>query len=474
MHSPCHLPVTELLPLLASGALTSVGLTEAYFAAIRAQDGGIHAYLETFEADALAEAAASDARRAAGRLLSPLDGIPVAVKDNIVMRGRICSCASRMLADFRSPYDAAVITRLRRAGMPLLGRLNMDEFAMGGSTETSFFDPTRNPVDPTRVPGGSSGGSAAAVAAGMAPLALGSDTGGSIRQPASFCGVVGVKPAYGAVSRYGLVAFASSLDQIGVLARTAADAALLLDVICGPDERDMTSDTSLVHAYSGASCDLSALVIGLPQEHADAEVTAAVQAAAAWFEQQGARLCPVSIPSLSCALSAYYVLSSAEASSNLARYDGVRYGHRAASYADLDELYRKSRQEGFGDEVKRRILLGTFALSSGYQDEYYLKAMAARELLRRETDAALTSCDLLLSPTAPTAAYRFGERQNPLEMYQGDLFTVPANLTGLPALSVPCGVTQDGLPIGLHLTGRRGGLGTLLAAASAWEGRAAQ
>ena len=471
----CQKPVTELCGLLESGQVTSVEIVEAYLRAIDARDGEVHAYLETYPEDALREAAEADARRALGQKRSPLDGVPIAVKDNLVMRERVCSCASRMLETFRSPYDATVIQKLHAAGMPILGRLNMDEFAMGGSTENSAFGVTRNPWKLDCVPGGSSGGSAAAVAAGMAPAALGSDTGGSIRQPAGFCGVVGVKPAYGAVSRYGLVAFASSLDQVGPLCKTAADAALLLDVICGGDSRDMTSDPTLARPCAGREVrDLSGLTVGLPVEcfgeGLDVQVRAAVEGAAKALGALGATVCEVSIPSLPYALPAYYVISSAEASSNLARYDGVRYGYRAQAYADLDELYRKSRQEGFGMEVKRRIMLGTFALSSGYQDQYYLRALKARELLRHEAAQALERCGALLSPVSPTPAYRLGEKTgDPMEMYLGDIYTVPANITGLPAVSIPCGRSSEGLPIGMSLMGARDSLPLLMDAAIAYE-----
>lgn len=471
----CQKPVTELCGLLESGQVTSVEIVEAYLHAIDARDGEVHAYLETYPEDALREAAEADARRALGQKRSPLDGVPIAVKDNLVMRGRVCSCASRTLETFRSPYDATVIQKLHAAGMPILGRLNMDEFAMGGSTENSAFGVTRNPWKLDCVPGGSSGGSAAAVAAGMAPAALGSDTGGSIRQPAGFCGVVGVKPAYGAVSRYGLVAFASSLDQVGPLCKTAADAALLLDVICGGDSRDMTSDPTLARPCAGREArDLSGLTVGLPVEcfgeGLDAQVRAAVEAAAGTLRGLGAQVREVSIPSLPYALPAYYVISSAEASSNLARYDGVRYGYRARDCASLDELYRKSRQEGFGTEVKRRILLGTFALSSGYQDQYYLRALKARELLRHEAAQALERCGALLSPVSPTPAYRLSEKTgDPMEMYLGDIYTVPANITGLPAVSIPCGRSSEGLPIGMSLMGARDSLPLLMDAAIAYE-----
>ncbi len=476
----CRLTVRQLMDALSSGSLTSVEITEGYLASIAAQNGTINAFLEVYEADARNEAAASDARRAEGNPLSPLDGIPIALKDNMLVAGHTCACASRMLQDFVSPYDATVTQRLRAAGMVILGRLNMDEFAMGSSNENSAFGVCRNPWATDRVPGGSSGGAAAAVAAGMVPAALGSDTGGSIRQPASFCGVTGVKPAYGNVSRYGLVAFASSLDQIGPLCKTAEDAALIMGVIAGHDRRDATSDAALPTRFGlDARDDLTGLTIGLPKEcfgeGLSMPVYHAVMAAAEALRAMGAKVVDVSIPSLPYALSAYYVLSSAEASSNLARFDGVRYGYRVKEYADLDELYRRSREEGFGLEVKRRIMLGTFALSSGYQDQYYQKAQQARELLRHEFGLALAGCDALLTPVAPTCAYRLGEKTaDPMQMYMGDLYTVPANLTGLPCVSVPCGLAEEdgaSLPVGMSLTGARESLQTLLSIASAYEQR---
>ncbi len=444
--------VIQWIEQLEEGQITSVQLTKRYLEAIKERDKEIHAYLEVFSDTALTEAAQSDERRREGRLLSRLDGIPIAVKDNIVMKGRLCTCASRMLSSFVSPYDATVIRLIREAGMPVLGRLNMDEFAMGQSTETSFFGPTRNPHDPSRVPGGSSGGSAAAVAADLAPWALGSDTGGSVRQPAAFCRVVGVKPAYGAISRYGLVAFASSLDQIGVLTQTAQDASLLLECLCQRDERDMTS-REYTHTHIAAPADPGRITLGMPQKN---------PALLRDVERMGFRVREVSIPSLAHALRAYYILSSAEASSNLARYDGVRYGHRAGGYETLDGLYRKSRQEGFGDEVKRRILLGTFALSAGYQEAYYQRAQGVREALTRETRAALLECDAIVSPVTPSDAHRLGEKSGAIERYQGDLYTVPANLTGLAALSVPTPHQAVGL-MGENLE-------TLLSIAWAMEG----
>jgi aspartyl-tRNA(Asn)/glutamyl-tRNA(Gln) amidotransferase subunit A len=474
----CRLTVRELANALQKGKITSTEITEAYLASIAAQNDAIFAYLEVYAQTVRAQAEQSDKRYKAGNPLSPLDGIPVALKDNMLVEGCKCTCASHMLQDFVSPYNATVVEKLHAAGMPILGRLNMDEFAMGSSTENSAYGPCHNPWAINRVPGGSSGGAAAAVAAGMAPAALGSDTGGSIRQPASFCGVVGVKPAYGAVSRYGLVAFASSLDQIGPLCKTAEDAALVMDVIAGYDRRDATSDAGLspLHPLQNLS-DLSGLTVGLPREcfgeGLSMPVYHAVQAAAETLREMGAAVVETSVPSLPYALSAYYVLSSAEASSNLARFDGVRYGYRAKEYADLDELYRKSREGGFGIEVKRRIMLGTFALSSGYQDQIYLKAQQARELLRYEFGLALSACDLLLTPVAPTYAYRLGEKTaDPMEMYMGDLYTVPANLTGLPNVSVPCGYAEEGgetLPIGMSLLGARDSLPKLLSVAAAYE-----
>jgi len=467
MRELCTWSVAALSRGLAEGVVTSAEITRAYLDAIAQRDGAIHAYLEVFAGEAMESARQSDARRAAHAALSPLDGVPLAVKDNIAIRGHVCSCASRMLETYVSPYDAAAIERVRAAGMPILGRLNMDEFAMGSATDTGAFGPTRNPVDPTRVPGGSSGGCAAAVAAGLAPIALGSDTGGSVRQPAAFCGVTGVKPAYGAISRWGLVAFASSLDQIGVLAKSAGDAALLLSLLCGADARDRTSDPALAFAPGAPLEDARGWTIGLPEECVekglDDEVRAAVERTARRLEALGARVRRVSLPLLRYALPAYYVLSAAEASSNLARYDGVRYGHRARAYADLDELYRQSREEGFGMEVKRRILLGTFALSAGYQDAYYLRAQRVRDALRAQTDALLETCGALLTPVTPAPAWRFGEKTDPVERYLGDLYTVPANLTGLPAVSLPLARTRGGLPIGVGFLGRRHGLSQLLA-----------
>ena len=474
----CAMTVKSLVDALESGVLTSVAITQACLDSIADQDQSIHAFLDVFTQSALAEAAKSDERRKNGKTLSKLDGVPVALKDNMLVKGTACTCASKMLQDFVSPYDATVTGKIKAAGMPILGKLNMDEYAMGSSNENSAYGACRNPWSLQRVPGGSSGGVAAAVAAGMVPVALGSDTGGSIRQPASFCGVTGVKPAYGTVSRYGLVAFGSSLDQIGPIAKTAEDTALMMNIIAGYDTHDATSDNTISTDFAIKHGDsLKGKTIGMPVEcfgeGLSPAVNQAIQNAAKQLESLGAKIIEVSIPSIRYALSSYYVLSSAEASSNLARFDGIRYGYRTEHYADLDELYRKSREEGFGLEVKRRIMLGTFALSSGYQDQYYLKAQQARDLLRHEYLEVLESCDAVLTPVAPTVAFRLGDKtDDPMEMYMGDLYTVTANLTGLPALSVPCGrVEEDGdlLPVGMSLLGAKNSLQTLLSMADIYE-----
>ena len=455
---------------------TSVSLVERAIA--RAET---HAELGAFVAlraeGALEEARASDARRAAGESRSPLDGIPIALKDNMVQRGERVGCASRILEGYRSPFSATVAERLETAGAIVVGRTNMDEFAMGSSTEHSIHGPSRNPWDPERSPGGSSGGSAVAVSAGLVPLALGSDTGGSIRQPAALTGVVGMKPTYGRVSRYGLVAFASSLDQIGPFARTAADCAEVLDAISGHDPRDSTSlpepATRCVEALDG---DVSGLRIGLPREcfeddGADPQVLERVREVAAELERAGAKTCEVSLPHTPHAVPAYYLICTAEASSNLARFDGVRYGHRAESPAGLTDLYERSRSEGFGREVKRRILLGTYVLSAGYYDAYYRKAQQVRTLLRRDFEAAFSQCDLLLTPTTPETAFRIGERsEDPVRMYLSDVYTVSANLAGLPAASFPAG-SASGLPVGAQLLAPPLADAAVLRGVDAWQHR---
>ncbi|MDR3050490.1 MAG: Asp-tRNA(Asn)/Glu-tRNA(Gln) amidotransferase subunit GatA [Oscillospiraceae bacterium] len=454
------LDAAALSAALARGEVTAQEAARAYLDNIAREEPRVGAYLTVTPERALEAAERVDAARRAGQALPPLAGVPAGLKDNLCTRGVRTTCASRMLAGYVPPYDATAVARLAQAGVPCLGKLNMDEFAMGSSTEHSALGTTRNPLDITRVPGGSSGGAAAAVAAGEAAFTLGSDTGGSIRQPAAFCGVVGMKPTYGAVSRYGLVAFGSSLDQIGPLTRTVRDSAMVLDALAGYDPLDATS---VDRPYGGYTEDLekgvAGLTLALPDElfgrGIAPDVAAAVEAAALRYEAMGARLTRVSMPALRHALPAYYILSSAEASSNLSRFDGVRYGHRATAYESLDELYEASRSEGFGPEVKRRILLGTFALSAGYVDAYYKQALKVRTLIRQDFDRALAQCDMMLSPVAPTVAYKLGEKtQDPMTMYMGDICTVPANVAGIPALAMPCGAGEGGMPVGLQLMGK--------------------
>ena len=453
------LSLRQLSGCLRSGELTAVQAVEAYLASIRENDPSIRAYLSVLEEKAMGQAAETDRRRARGETLSPLAGVPAGIKDNICTKGVTTTCASRMLEQFVPPYNAHVIEKLAEAGAVTLGKLNMDEFAMGSSTENSFFQITHNPRDPSRVPGGSSGGSAAAVAAGEAAFALGSDTGGSIRQPAAFCGVVGMKPTYGTVSRYGLIAFASSLDQIGPLTRDVADSAMVMDCIAGHDSRDSTSIRMDKLPYaSQLGQDIRGIKIALPEEFfgegLSEDVRKGIQLAARRFQDLGAEIVRVSMPALTHALPAYYIISSAEASSNLARFDGIRYGYRSPDYEDITSLYKNSRSEGFGEEVKRRIMLGTFALSSGYYDAYYKKALQVRTLITRDYSRIFAACDCILSPVAPTTAYKIGEKTaNPLEMYLGDIYTVPVNIAGLPGLSMPCAAASDGMPVGMQLIG---------------------
>jgi aspartyl-tRNA(Asn)/glutamyl-tRNA(Gln) amidotransferase subunit A len=450
-------PASELLPLLRRGEVSATDLTAAYLDAIRRRDPTVRAFLHVDEASALEQARRIDEKRRSGATLGVLAGLPVAIKDVLCTRGQVTTCASKILRNFVPPYDAHVIERLRQADAVLLGKTNMDEFAMGSSTENSAYQVTRNPWDPERIPGGSSGGSAAAVAACEAPLALGTDTGGSIRQPASLCGLVGLKPSYGRVSRYGLIAFASSLDQIGPFAHDVAGAALLLEVIAGHDPRDCTSVDRPVPPFTQRLDEpLRPLTIGVAKEHfgqgLDAEVEAAVRDALKVYEGLGAKIEEVSLPHSPYAVATYYLVATAEASSNLARYDGVHYGHRSSGHKDLIDMYAKSRGEGFGAEVKRRIMLGTYALSSGYKDAYYLKALKVRRLIKDDFDRAFARCDVVMGPTAPTAAFKIGERSNdPLQMYLSDIYTISCNLAGLPGVSVPCGFTRGGLPIGLQI-----------------------
>jgi aspartyl-tRNA(Asn)/glutamyl-tRNA(Gln) amidotransferase subunit A len=463
-----------------SGEVTAVQITAEALARIAMADGRVHAFLRVGEAEALEQARELDARRWRGEDVGVLAGVPVAIKDAICTRGLPSTAGSKILAGYVPPYDATVVERLRAAGAIVVGKTNMDEFAMGSSTESSAFGPTRNPWDLARTPGGSSGGSAAAVAAGMAPCSLGSDTGGSIRQPAGFTGTVGIKPTYGRVSRYGLIAFASSLDQIGPIATDVRSAARVLAVISGHDPRDSTS-LDVPGADFEAACGRSVrgVRIGVPQEYfasgLDPEVAASVRAAIGELEAEGCVVRPVSLPHTRFAVGTYYVLATAEASSNLARFDGVRYGFRArggASDHDLRAMYGATRDAGFGAEVKRRILLGTFALSSGYYDAYYVKAQKVRTLIRRDFDAAFREVDVICSPTSPTPAFRLGEKtDDPIAMYLNDIFTLPAPLAGLPAMSVPCAPTAAGLPVGLHVTARALDEMTMLAVAAAWEAR---
>lgn len=475
--TPLHYQtVAELSAALAAGSLTSVALTEAVIARTRAVEDRVQAFNSYDAEDALAQARASDARRAAGQARGLLDGIPVGLKDVIAVKDQPLTASSKMLGNFVSPYDATVTTKLREAGVVLWGRLNMDEFAMGSSTENSATKPTANPYDLSRIPGGSSGGSAAALAAGEAPATLGSDTGGSIRQPAGLCGVVGLKPTYGLISRYGLIAYASSLDQIGPFGRTVEDCAMLLQAIAGHDERDSTSFKTPVPDYCAALTAPRArpLRIGIPKEYfgegLDPEVGAAVQVAIDYYKSHGAEVREVSLPHTQYALAAYYIIATAEASSNLARYDGVRYGHRSAEAESLLDLYFKSRAEGFGSEVKRRIILGTYVLSSGYYDAYYGRAQKVRTLIREDFIKAYQDVDVILTPTSPTPAWKRGEKtENPLSMYLADIYTIGVNLAGLPAISVPCGFSKGGLPIGLQLIGRPFAEADLLSAAHLYD-----
>lgn len=474
--------LTDLTALEMGAAIKSraCGVEEAVrasLARIAALDGRIGAFITVCEQEALQEARRVQRGIDDGSLTHPLAGVPMALKDNLSTRGVRTTCGSRMLERYVPTFDATVVERLRALGAVCVGKTNMDEFAMGSSTETSYFHPTRNPFDPARVPGGSSGGSAAAVAAREVPYALGSDTGGSIRQPASFCGVTGLKPTYGAVSRYGLIAYASSLDQIGPLCRDALDAAAVHAAIAGADARDATSVQAPTLPPLGAP-DLAGLCVGIPEEYLgeglDPQVRARVLDCAQTLRELGAQVEPCSMPALRAAIPAYYVLASAEASSNLSRYDGIKYGYRAAPRPDGEEdltgLYARTRSEGFGREVKRRVLLGTFALCSGYYDAYYAKAQRARALIRASFDEALARFDALLGPTAPTTAFPLGERlDDPLQMYLGDIYTVSVNLAGLPGLSIPCGADAQGLPVGAQLIAAPFGEGTLLRIAAAYQ-----
>jgi len=450
--------LVELQAALAAKRVSSVELTRLHLERIRRLNGTLNAFITVDEETSLAQAHRADEQRARGEA-GPLAGIPVAHKDIFCTRDLRTTCGSRMLEHYASPYDAHVIEQFGRAGAVLLGKTNMDEFAMGSSNETSHFGPVRNPWDRRLVPGGSSGGSAAAVAARMAPAATGTDTGGSIRQPAALTGVCGLKPTYGLVSRYGMIAFASSLDQGGPLARSAADLALLMNVMAGHDRRDSTSIERPREDYARElNLPLKGLRIGLPAEYLGAGVEPGVlkcvREAIAWFESQGARTLPVELPNTGLAVPVYYVIAPAEASSNLSRFDGVRYGHRAKDYADLTDMYCRTRAEGFGAEVKRRILIGTYVLSHGYYDAYYLKAQKVRRLIAKDFAEAFQRCDVIMGPTSPSTAFPLGAKtEDPVQMYLNDIFTIPAPLAGLPGLSIPCGFDAKGLPVGLQVMG---------------------
>ncbi len=505
--------LTQLSTALATRAISSVELTTLFLDRIDARNRELNAFITVDRAGALAQAAAADARLAAARSkgasltaasntnanaygTAPLTGIPLAHKDIFVTRNIRTTCASHMLEDYVSPFDAHVVEQFNAAGAVTLGKTNMDEFAMGSSNETSFFGSVKNPWDMKAVPGGSSGGSAAALAARLAPMATGTDTGGSIRQPAALCGISGLKPTYGVVSRYGMIAFASSLDQGGPMAKSAEDLALMLNVMAGFDARDSTSlerpkedytrelqprdgaasagQPAAQPASQPASQPLAGLRIGIPKEHFGAglnsDVATAVEAALAEYKKLGATLVDITLPNSRLSVPAYYVIAPAEASSNLSRFDGVRYGHRAAEYGDLQDMYKKSRAQGFGAEVKRRILIGTYVLSHGYYDAYYLKAQKLRRLIAQDFARAFGSCDLILGPTSPSVAFNLGEKaDDPVKMYLNDIYTIAANLAGLPALSIPCGFGAGGLPVGLHMVGNYFSEARMLGAAHQYQ-----
>jgi aspartyl-tRNA(Asn)/glutamyl-tRNA(Gln) amidotransferase subunit A len=467
--------IAELRQGIASGVISAVELAEQYYARIAAHNPLLNVYLSLTREQALEQAECVDHAAAKGDPLGPLAGIPVGIKDVLVMQGAPSTAGSAILKGYHPPYDATAVTKLKAAGAVLLGKLNCDEFAMGSSNENSAYGPVRNPVDTERVPGGSSGGSAAAVAANLAVATLGSDTGGSIRQPASFCGVVGVLPTYGRVSRYGLIAFASSLDRVGPFAANVRDAAEILEVIAGPDVNDATSSPLAVPNYAAESDkDVKGLRIGVPEEYfadgLDPEVRAAVESGIDTLRAAGCEIKPISLKHTRYAIPAYYLVATAEASANLARFDGVRYGHRSASASNLSSMYRLSRDEGFGPEVKRRILLGTYALSAGYYDAYYKKAQQIRRLLAEEFLTAFAEVDAIVTPTAPTAAFKLGEKtDDPLAMYLADIYTVTASLAGICGVTVPCGATASGLPVGMQVLAAHFGESTAFRVARAVE-----
>ena len=469
------LTALELAGKIRSGEISVAEAVRAQLDVIAEKEKDYHCYITILEEEALERAGEVQEGIRTGRYTSPLAGVPVAVKDNICMKGIKTTCGSKILENFRPPYDAAAMEKLYEAGMVVVGKTNMDEFAMGSTTETSYFGATRNPRDISRVPGGSSGGSAAAVAAGEALLALGSDTGGSIRQPSAFCGVVGIKPTYGTVSRYGLIAYASSLDQIGIKEKNVADSAAMLSVISGSDARDSTSVGQKEYHYMEAlGKDISGMRIGIPRGYfgggLSEEVKSEVLSAAQMFREKGAVVEEFDLEAVDYAVPAYYVIACAEASSNLSRYDGVKYGFRAKDYEGLEEMYRLSRGEGFGQEAKRRMMIGAFVLSSGFYDAYYNKALKVKTVIKREFDRAFLKYDLILGPTTPTTALKLGESlPDPLKMYLGDIYTVSVNLAGLPAISLPCGQAKNGLPIALQLIGKPFGEKQIIRAAYSFE-----
>jgi aspartyl-tRNA(Asn)/glutamyl-tRNA(Gln) amidotransferase subunit A len=469
-----QMTVAEAVDILDRGACSSEELSRLFLDRIKACDGEIGAFVYCDESSVLAQARAADSARAAGTR-APLLGVPIALKDNLNVIGQPCGCASRILAGYAAPYDATAVARLRAAGAVFLGRTNMDEFAMGSTTENSAIKETRNPLNHACVPGGSSGGSAAAVGGGMAPAAFGSDTGGSIRLPAVFCGCVGVKPTYGRVSRYGLVAFASSLDQIGPIAKTVADAALLTETICGLDAMDSTTVARPAPRRAAARRDdLRGVKIGLPREYfvggLDAGVARAVDKAVAVCRGLGAETVEISLPHTDYAIAAYYVIATAEASANLARFDGVRYGLRAPGGEDMFDLHSKTRAAGFGPEVKRRIILGTYVLSSGYYDAYYLSAQKVRTLIRRDFDEAFRLCDAIVTPVSPSPPWKIGAKTgDPLQMYLSDVFTVTANLAGIPGVALPCGLVGENVPAGVQILGPAFDEENIFAVADAYE-----
>src|SRR5689334_789390 len=460
---------------IAEKQFTASGLVEEFCKKIKAEDGDIHAYLTLSEDRALQQAARIDRLAAKGDPLPPLGGVPMGIKDVMVTKGVRTTAGSKTLENFIPPYDCTAVARLEAAGAVVLGKMNCDEFAMGSSNENSAYGPVHNPRDTSRVPGGSSGGSAAAVASGTAIATLGSDTGGSIRQPAAFCGVVGLMPTYGRVSRYGLIAFASSLDHIGPLTKTVKDAALMLRTIAGRDPMDSTSaDVPVPDYVAQLAKPIHGLKVGVAKEYfgdgLDPEVRTAVEGGIQKLAKCGCEIIPVSLPHTQYAIPTYYLVATAEASSNLARFDGVRYGHRAAGIRTLSEMYERSRDEGFGPEVKRRIMLGTYALSAGYYDAYYLKAQKVRTLLTRDFEDAFKKVDAIVTPTSPTTAFKLGEKSDdPLAMYLADIYTVTADLVGIPGISIPCGEDREGLPIGLQILGRHFDESTILRLAHTYE-----